>query len=185
LSALFHGRVLERNRRIERLTSELQHDLAALIAAGEGDALEFKSSFRWDIQEQRTNRALETVVLKSLAGFLNGSGGTLLIGVADNGQVLGLEADYKTLKRQDRDGFDQALMTAIATQLGGDLAPSLQLVFHSFKGQEVCRVIVSPAPRPVFLEQGGNPKLYLRAGAATRELNVKEAIGYQATRWPS
>lgn len=184
LSGFFHGRVLERNQRIEKLTSELQHDLAALIATGENDALEFKSSFRWDLQEQRTNRALETVILKSLAGFLNGSGGTLLIGVADDGTVLGLEADYKTLKRQDRDGFDQVLMGAVATQLGGDLAPSIQIVFHTFKGHEVCRVIVSPAPRPVFLEQGGNPKFYLRAGAATRELNVKEAIDFQASRWP-
>jgi len=185
LSASFHGRMLQRNQRIERLTSEPQRDLAALIATGENDSLEFKSSFRWDLKEQRTNRALETVILKSLAGFLNGSGGTLLIGVADDGEVLGLEADYRTLKRQDRDGFDQALMSAVATQLGGDLATSLQIVFHAFKGHEVCRVIASPAPRPVFLEQGGHPKLYLRSGAATRELNVKEAIDYQASRWPS
>jgi hypothetical protein len=183
LSAWFYGGMLERNQRIERLTSELQHDLAALIAAGEHDSLEFKSSWRWDVQEQRTNRALETVVLKSLAGFLNGSGGTLLIGVADHGEVLGLASDYRTLKRQNRDGFDQALMTAIAAQLGGDLAPCIQLFFHSLKGHEVCRVIIAPAPRPVFLDQGGTPKFYLRSGAATRELNVKEAIDFQATRW--
>jgi len=185
LSAIFYGRVLERNQRIERLTSELQHDLAALIAAGESDVLEFKSSLRWDVNEQRTNRGLETVILKSIAGFLNGVGGTLLIGVADDGNVLGLEADYKTLKRQNRDGFDQALMTSIATQLGGDLAPSLQIVFHRFKGHDVCRIIISPAPRPVYLDHGGSPKLYLRSGAATRDLNVKEAIDYQATRWAS
>lgn len=183
LAAIFHESVLERNQRIERLTSELQHDLAALIASGESDLLEFKSSLRWDVQEQRTNRALEAVVLKSLAGFLNGAGGTLLIGVADDGQVLGLERDYQTLKRKNRDGFDQALIAAIAHGLGGDLAAYLQIVFHRFRGQEVCRVIVSPSPRPVFLEQGGVPKLYLRSGAATRELNVKEAIDYQATRW--
>ncbi len=185
LSAFFYGRVLDRNRRIASLTSELQHDLAALIAAGEGDQMEFKASLRWDLNEQRTNRALEMVILKSVAGFLNGSGGTLLIGVADDGTVLGLEADYKTLKRKNRDGFDQALMSLIATQLGGDLAPSVQILFHVIQDSEVCRVILSPAPRPVFLDQGGNPRLYLRSGAATRELNVKEAIDYQATRWAS
>lgn len=184
LSALFYGGLLERNRRIERLTSELQHDLAALIAAGEGEALEFKSSLRWDVNERRVNRGLEAVVMKSLAGFLNGAGGTLLIGVADDGEVLGLENDYQTLKRQNRDGFDQALMGAIANNLGGDLAPYVQAVFHVPRGREVCRVIVSPAPRPVFLEQGGSPKFYLRSGAATRELNVKEAIDFQASRWP-
>lgn len=185
LAAAFYSSVLERNRRIDSLTSELQHDLNALIAAGESEQLEFKSSLRWDFNEQRTNRALEAVILKSLAGFLNGAGGTLLIGVADDGAVLGLEHDYRTLRRQDRDGYEQALITAIATQFGGDLAPCIQIVFHRFRDHEVCRVIVSPAPRPVFLDQGGTPKLYLRAGATTRELNVKEAIDYQANRWPN
>ena len=97
--------------------------------------------------------------------------------------MLGLAHDYKTLKRQNRDGFDQALTGAVAAQLGGDLAPFTQIVFHALQDGEVCRVIVSPAPRPVFLDQGGVPKLYLRAGAATRELNVKEAIDFQAARW--
>jgi len=185
LAAVFHARVSERNWRIDRLTSELRHDLNALVAAGENEQVEFKSSLRWDLQEQRVNRALEAVVLKSLAGFLNGAGGTLLIGVADDGRLLGLDNDYQTLKRQNRDGFDQALMGAVASQLGGDLVPLVQLVFHTLKGCEVCRAIVSPSPRPVFLSQGGTPKFYLRAGAATRELNVKEAIDFQATRWPS
>lgn len=183
LSALFYGRILDGNRRIEKLTSELQHDLAALIAAGESDQLEFKSSLRWDLNEQRTNRALETVILKSLAGFFNGQGGTLLIGVSDEGEILGLEPDYKTLKRPNRDGFDQGLMNLVANQLGGDLAAYLQIVFHRVKNQEVCRVIIFPSPRPVFLDQNGSPKLYLRSGAATRELNVREAFDYQASRW--
>ena len=122
--------------------------------------------------------------MKSLAGFLNGRGGTLLIGVSDDGDILGLETDYRSLKKQDRDGFEQALMTTVAHQLGGDLAPYLRVLFHKSHESEICRVIVSPAPRPVYLEQSGSPKLYLRAGATTRELNVREAMDYQASRWP-
>jgi hypothetical protein len=185
LAVIFYFSVQERNRRIERLTSELQSDLNALIASGESDRLEFKSSFRWDFKEQRINRVLETVILKSLAGFFNGAGGTLLIGVQDDGAILGLENDYRTLKRQNRDGFEQALITAIATELGGDLVRHIQILFHNFEAHQVCRIIVSAAPRPVFLDQGGTPKLYLRAGATTRELNIKEAIDYQVNRWPN
>jgi hypothetical protein len=183
LTTRLYMTVYESHRRIDELTAELERDLDALIEAGESGSLEFKSSFRWDIKEQRTNRSLETVVMKSLAGFLNGRGGTLLIGVADDGRVVGLEQDFQTLKRRDRDGFEQALMTAVAVQLGGDLAPFLRVVFHSAHGQEVCRVIIAPAPRPVYLEQGSAPKFYLRSGATTRELNVKEAMDFQATRW--
>lgn len=184
LAAGFYSSVHKRNHRIDELTAELGRNLDALIGSGESDSLEFKSSFRWDLKENRTNRALETVIMKSLAGFLNGRGGTLLIGVSDEGEILGLEPDYQSLKKRDRDGFEQALITAVAHQLGGDLAPYIQVVFHTSHNKDVCRVIVEPAPRPVYLEQSGAPKLYLRSAATTRELNVKEAIDYQAARWP-
>ncbi len=185
LAASFYSSVHAHAHRIDELTAELGRDLDALIGAGESNRLEFKSTFRWDLQENRINRALESVVMKSLAGFLNAQGGTLLIGVADTGEILGLDFDYRTLKRRDRDGFEQTLITAVANHLGGDLAPYLQVVFHVAHDKEVCRVIVDPSPRPVYLEQSGSPKLYLRSGVTTRELNIKEAIDYQASRWPA
>jgi predicted HTH transcriptional regulator len=57
--------------------------------------LEFKSSLRWGVPEGGVNKTLEKVIVKTIAGFLNSKdGGTLLIGVADNGTILGLEGDY-------------------------------------------------------------------------------------------
>ena len=38
------------------------------------------------------NKDLEQVIVKSVAAFANGQGGTLLIGVKDDGEVLGLAA---------------------------------------------------------------------------------------------
>ena len=84
--AVLHRRLL----RIQPLQDQLDKDVHALIAQGEGPDLEFKSSFRWDIHQQRANEGLETGVLKTLAAFMNGRGGTLLVGVADDGKVLGL-----------------------------------------------------------------------------------------------
>jgi len=123
-------------------------------------------------------------VMKTLAGYMNGSGGTLLIGVADDGAIVGLDHDYKTLKKQDRDGFEQALMTAVATKLGADACHQVQIVFHSVANKEVCRVMVAPTPRPVYLKEGDAPKLYVRTGVLTRELNVQEAVDYTSARWP-
>jgi hypothetical protein len=173
----------ERQREIARLSSALEGDLRVLIAKGESADLEFKSTFRWDLKENKVNRALEAVVLKTLAGYMNGNGGTLLIGVADNGSIVGLEDDYKTLKKPDRDGFEQALMTAVATQLGGDACHSVQTMFHSVEQKDVCRVITAPAHRPVYLRAGETPKLYVRTGVSTRELNVQEAVNYMDARW--
>ena len=80
--------------------------IAALLAAGESATVEFKSSARWDLREQKKNPVLEQVILKTIAALLNTDGGTLLLGVADDGTVLGLEPDYQTLQKKNADGYE-------------------------------------------------------------------------------
>ncbi len=180
LYKFIHGRLAH----IDHLKTELNKDLASIIQQGEGSHLEFKSSLRWDMVESRVNRALEGVVLKTLAGFLNSHiGGTLLIGVADDGEIIGLEKDYQTLKKPNQDGFEQTLMTSIATNLGTDLCQFVHVLFHVIDDKEVCRLIVSPAPRPVFIDQGNAPKFFVRTGGGTRDLNIQEALDYVHSRW--
>jgi hypothetical protein len=175
-----HKRML----RIDHLKTELDKDLPSIIRQGEGPHLEFKSSLRWDFVEMRINRTLESVVLKTLAGFLNSSiGGTLLIGVADDGEVIGLEKDYQTLKKSNSDGFEQALMTVVSSSLGADLCSFVHVLFHVLDNKQVCRVIVSPANRPVFIDNGNAPKFFVRTGGGTRELNIQEALDYVPGRW--
>src|SRR5262249_42342741 len=91
-----------------------------LIRRGETSRVEFKASLRFDFKEQKVNKELTKVVVKTIAGFMNSEGGTLLIGVADNGDVVGLERDIETLSKKLTDGFELALRTAIANLLGGD-----------------------------------------------------------------
>lgn len=180
LYKFIHERLLD----IDYLKTELDKDLASIIRQGEGPYLEFKSSLRWDMVETRINRTLEGVVLKTLVGFLNSpKGGTLLIGVADNGEILGLEKDYQTLKKPGQDGFEQAVMTVITTNIGADLCGFVHILFHVIDNKDVCRLITSPATRPVFLNQGGSPKFFVRTGGATRDLNIQEALDYIRGRW--
>ncbi len=165
-------------RHIEKLHSELGKNLGSIIAQGEGPKLEFKSTFRWDVVNNKLNKALETPVLKTIAGFMNSSGGTLLIGVGDSGDIIGLERDYGTLKRKNRDGFEQAIMTAVATRMGSDKCQYVHILFHRIEEKDVCQVIVSPSPKPVFVKHNGGTKFYVRTGGSTRELNVEEAMSY-------
>jgi len=182
--AFIYEMLHRRLQRINRLHSELSTDLHTLIQQGEGSLLEFKSSYRWDIEQERVNKSLETVVLKTIAGYLNSShGGTLLIGVADDGTIIGLEKDYQSLKRPDQDGYEQAIITAISTNLGADLCQFVKVLFHVVDGKHVCRLIVLASPRPVFFTQNKTPKFYLRTGGGTRDLNIQEAVGFIAHRW--
>lgn len=169
--------------KINSLKEELGQSIHLLVAQAEGPKLEFKSSFRWDLKENRANKVLEGVILKTIAGFMNSHGGSLLIGVADDGAIIGLESDYKILKRQDADGFEQAIITAISSHLGTDLCQYVHLLIHTLEDKEICRLIIKPAPRPVYLTLKGSPQLYLRTGGGTRDLNIQEATEYIKSRW--
>lgn len=184
LTVGIYGFLHRRLWRIERLKAELDQDLPSIIARGEGPMLEFKSSLRWDHEQARVNRTLESVVLKTLAGFMNShQGGTLLIGVADDGSVIGLRQDYQSLKKTNQDGFEQAIMTAVSNNLGADLCSHVHVLFHVIDGDDICRLIVTPAARPVYLNQNNAPRLFVRTGGATRDLNVQEALEFAQARW--
>jgi hypothetical protein len=158
-------------------------EIAALLALGESERLELKSTLRWDLKAERRSPEVEKAAVKTVAGFLNAEGGTLLLGVADDGSVLGLEPDFQTLKKRNRDGYSLFLHDLLLRELGKDLAPCLRVTFHQYDGREVCRVLVSPAPRAVFIKEGQDDVLYLRAGNSTRRLSVRDAVEYARTRW--
>jgi hypothetical protein len=67
-----------------------------MISEGESDEVEFKGSLRWDFKQEIVSKKLEEVIVKSVAAFANAQGGTLLIGVDDEGTILGLERDYRS-----------------------------------------------------------------------------------------
>ena len=100
-------------------------DILDVIAEGEHDALEFKSSLRWDTETHVVNKTLEKVVLKTIVAFNNGwgDGGKLIVGVDDDQKVLGLEGDYSTLQDgSDKDAFEIHLRNLINEQWGVEFA---------------------------------------------------------------
>ena len=154
-----------------------------LIAGGENEAAEFKSSLRWDLREAKVNKALEKVIVKTLAGFLNGRGGTLLIGVDDAGTVAGLATDYDTLRKKDRDGFQLHLRELVARDLGEAASVFLTVTFHEIDGEDICQVTIEPSDHEIYVEDGNVAAFYLRTGNSTRALPVDEAVKYIPHRW--
>lgn len=181
-SGLYALALRKRERQLARLGEELGREVTSLIRSGESERLEFKSSARWDFRKGAGNRDLESVIVRTIAGFLNTDGGTLLIGVADDGTVVGLEKDYHTLRSKNRDGFERFLMDLVARHLGAAVCPLLHVVFQRVADHEVCRVTVEAAPKPVFVQDGDRSHLFVRAGNATRELDARQAVLHVAGR---
>ncbi len=158
-----------------------------LIAAGEGDRIEFKSTARWNIRTAAKDPRMEEEIALTVAGFMNATGGTLLIGVDDSGAIHGLDDDYAVVPRGDRDGFELWLRNMLADRLGRPVTADVGVTFATLEGRDICRVDVAPADRPVFVGgTGGNraADFHLRVGNSTRKLLTDEVLEYRATRWP-
>ncbi len=158
---------------------------AELIAAGESKHVEFKQTGRVNLHTQQRDPVMEQMVVKSVAGFMNAEGGTLLIGVTDTGEIFGIETDLKTLgRKQDPDGFALWLNNLLDKMLGPTAASAVHLSFEEHPEGTVCRVEVAPGTTPSFVRGGkGDADLYVRLNNATRLLNTAEALEYVRTRW--
>ncbi|HEX6508483.1 MAG TPA: RNA-binding domain-containing protein [Chloroflexota bacterium] len=159
----------------------------SMIEGGESDTLEFKSSIRWDMRENTVNPVLEKVIVKTVAGFLNSAqGGALLVGVSDDGTIVGLQHDYASFTRKpDRDGFELHLTTLLLNAYGKDCTAFLHIRFHQLGDKEVCEVAVKPANRPIFVKDDKGQQLFIRANNQTLPLSMEEAWNYSRIRWPT
>lgn len=161
--------------------------IAALIAAGEGKVVEFKSTGRKNLHTGDKDPRIEWSALKTVAGFMNVHGGTLLIGVADDGEIVGVEEDYAFLKARDRDHWEQWLTGAIATSMGKPAAAEVEVRFAELNGKTVARLDVGPAATPVFAKPpggDGKPLYMVRLNNTTQELLGQDALAHQKKRWP-
>ncbi|MCZ7537833.1 MAG: protease Lon-related BREX system protein BrxL [Acidimicrobiia bacterium] len=156
-----------------------------LIAQGESKRVEFKQTGRVNLHTKQRDPVIEQMVIKSIAGFMNAEGGTLLIGVTDGGEVFGIETDFKTLgKKQDPDGFALWLNGLLDNVVGPTAASNVQVDFEQLADGTVCRVEVTPGKGPTFVQGSkGEADLYVRLNNATRLLNTAEALEYVRTRW--
>ena len=158
-----------------------------LLKLQESKTLEFKSSLRWNLKEDRKDdRHVTHAALKTIAAFLNTEGGDLLIGVDDDRKVLGIDHD----RLENDDKFMRHLAQAVRNGLG-DIAgtcidPKTQIV----EGKTVCLVSCQRSPEPVYLRWKGLEKaddgdLYVRHGPSTVRLGTEDAEKYAATRFGS
>lgn len=162
-----------------------------LIADGESDGLEFKSTLRWDLVESTVNKRLEDVVIKTIAAFANSQGGTLLIGVADDGKLLGLESDFHSLGDGDRDKFEIHLRNLLNQQLGvGFVTGKIAVKFHVIGDLDICQIDTAPAIKPMILtakDKNGQAveKFYARSGNSSQEFSLSEMSAYVKERFHS
>jgi len=152
--------------------------LEKVILRGEHEKLEFKSSFRWDLNQNKVNKNLEKAVMKTIAAFLNSGGGQLVIGINDFGSVIGLADDYNSLPKQNADGFQNHFTNVFHSMIGPQFRQFVDLSVHKINGQECCLVRVMPSGKPAYLKLDNGEEFYIRTGNGTTGLKLSETSSY-------
>jgi ATP-dependent DNA helicase RecG len=132
--------------------------LLAQIKLGESKILELKSELPQNDQ-----------IAKTIVAFANTSGGKLLIGVADDHQVVGVNED-DVLGLQDRIAsiiFDRCYPAILPEIYSAHLQDKLVLVVEVFRGNLL----------PYYLKsEGKNNGTYLRIGATNRKADFEHIL---------
>ncbi len=151
-------------------------DIQALVAGGEGDDVEFKSTLRTNLHTGKRDSAMEHAVVKTIAGFLNQKGGTLIIGVHDDGTAVGVEAD----EFGSEDKMNLHLTNLVNSQLGEAVWANIHANFEDFGSARVMAVRCEPVSQVVYDKA---KRLFVRTGHATHELSAQEAVLFVQERF--
>ena len=163
--------------------SEVEVSLEDMIDEGESNELEFKASLRTNYPEGDINKKLEQVIMKSVAAFNNGEGGVLLIGVDDDGEIVGLEHDYTSL-HGTKDEFELHLRNLLNSAFGITFAMgNAKITFPEVKGIEICRIDIMPGREPKYFkvtDKYGHKidKFFVRSGNSSQEVPLAEISSY-------
>lgn len=160
-----------------------QDEVKELILSGENEKLEIKSTLRFDIRENNLNKKLEYVIAKTISAFLNTDGGTLIIGVDDDENILGLEKDFQTLQKQGIDGFELHFRQVIKKYLGENFEKYIKITFPKVDEKEICIVKILKSEKPVFVKHEGNEQFFVRNGNASIPKSRQEQSEYEKLHW--
>jgi hypothetical protein len=164
-----------------RATDAVPVPTGDLIKGGEASKVEFKGSARWSYIQGEKEKVSANEVVRAICGLLNADGGTLLIGVRDDGTPIGLKADFKSFQgHPNSDGFLNWLTTLLRERLGVNALRQLRMTFETVADAEICRVEVAPAPEPVHVD---SKEFYIRLQNTTQQLGGHETLEYVERHW--
>jgi len=149
-------------------------DLFSLISAGEGHSVEFKSTLRWNLHADRSDKGIENACLKTVAGYLNTDGGTLLVGVDDDGEVVGLGKDHFP----NEDKFLLHWVNLVKSYIGAEFMPYMRSIIEDVGNKRVLVVECLPSTKPAFVTRDNEESFFVRMTNTTQALKASESVAY-------
>ncbi len=158
-----------------------------LLKINETKEIEFKQFFFLDYKQVyreqgkvSRNEKEQAKVTKNIASFLNADGGTLLIGVDDQGKPTGIDEEMKRLKITKIEKYFKDFENTVTNLLGDSVSKLIKLSFVVLEEKTIVVVDCTPSPEPVFMK-GDNKKyqdFYIRRTAESESLHGYGMLNY-------
>ena len=149
-------------------------DILKLIENGEDDFTEFKSTIRMNLFSNKPGKEIELAWLKSVVAFCNTNGGNILIGINDEGKILGLDADIFP----NDDKCMLHVQSLLRDHIGMEFSSYINYRLHTVNDKKFLAVHCTPSPKPLFLSSNNKEQFYVRSGPASIELSTSKALKY-------
>lgn len=148
-----------------------------LLKKDESNTHELKSTLRMNLASRQKDDRMLYDVLKTIVGFLNTKGGNLLIGVADDKKIIGLEED----KFKNLDEWQRYLKDQINHKIGNGFLENFihpRFIKKDNKDIAIIECDQLPKDKTAFLDD----TVYVRQTASTKKLSPKETLEWRENR---
>lgn len=148
------------------------------IYSGESKTTEFKETFSLDVRNNGTEKAkhIEDECIKTIAAFLNSDGGILLVGVRDDGALLGVDGEIEKFHKS-ADKFLLHFKNILKNKIGAQYYPFFDYQLVECEGKTILEVNCNPASQPIYVDE---KDFYVRTNPATDRLEGKKVLEYVA-----
>ncbi|MDO8368099.1 MAG: putative DNA binding domain-containing protein [Saprospiraceae bacterium] len=162
-------------------SNQFENYILELISQGEDDTIEFKESICWNHHtQQKDTNAIEKII-KSIVAFLNSPiGGKIIVGVDDDGNIVGIENDIEVAdpRKKNADGYKLYLTNSIADKLNNNASLKCQIGIYELEKKKICLITVNHSNDPVFY----NGDFYIRTGNESRKISGEEVYNHLIRR---
>ena len=161
---------------------------------------EFKETFRYDrrmanlpLNRQATDGMKfngPLVLAKAICSFGNSySGGFVFLGVADNGDIVGLEEDKKLGNFADyEDKFANHVRSKLESLLSNKafFASKIRMAFRTIDNKTICIIQVLPSNKPLYVKAKPHDEFYVRGPTArAQHMTGDDLVWYIMERFPN
>lgn len=152
------------------------------IREGESKVVEFKETLNLDVKKKIKEKYIVESALKTVIAFLNTEGGTLLIGVKDDGDITGVDNEIKIFFSNSKDKFMLHWKNLLKDRVGEGNYGYIDWALYPVNGKLILEVVCQRSKNPCFLD---DKLFFVRTNPSTDRLEGAKQLEYIKTHFNS